>query len=235
MTCFSVDPVQGLLNQMVLGFDPSFNETVPPNGPPNTASQILFKEDSSALIALTKGNPGTTPPMPGSIIIYPVDNSKVSPKPQVDNVKDILLEFGSVWVSEDKLFISDPSFGAAIVSVTGTTVTEEAHITIEGQVAVCWATYDASSNTAYAIDAGKNVITAVDVASGKISDSIMVSLPQLAQDPGLFDTVVADSKMYSLAAASGIVVSDLAKQGDFQFVDLSHLGSRQGWTGMAMY
>lgn len=235
VTCFKVDPMHGLMHPQVLGFDPAFNETTPPNGPPNTASQIIFKPDSSALVALTKGNPGAMPAQPGDIMIWPVENGAIAQKPTINHVKDILLEFGSVWVDDDRLFITDPSFGAAIVTITGTSVSETAHITIADQSAICWSTYDEQTGNAYAIDAGKNMITVVDAKSGQKTGTIMVSLSETAQMPGLFDSVIAGGKMYSLAAASGIVVTDMEKQGDFQYVDLSHLGSRQGWTGMAAY
>jgi len=235
VTCFSVDPSHGLVNQQILDFDSTFNQTDPPKGPPNTASEIIFKPDSSALIGLTKGNPGASPAQPGAIIVWPVENGGVSQKPIIDHVSDIILEFGSVWVSNNDLFISDPSFGAAIVSVTGTSVTEKAHIDIAGQSAICWAMYSEQNGKAYAIDAGKNVITIVDVASGQISGNITISLPQTANKPGLFDSIIIGETMYSLAAVSGIVVIDLAQDKAVNFIDLNGLGSRQGWTGMAAY
>ena len=73
-------------------------------------------------------------------------------------IDNILLEFGSVWVDVTRLFITNPSFGAAIVSISGEFAQQKAHIPIEGQVTVCWSTYDKMGGKAYSIDAGTNVI-----------------------------------------------------------------------------
>jgi len=225
--------MHGLMHPHVLDFDLTFKETTPPNGPPSTASEIILKPDSSALVALTKGNPGAKPIQPGGIMIWPVENGIEAQKPAINHINDVFLQFGSVWVSDDRLFITDPSFGAAIVSVTGTSVTGEKHITIANQSAICWSAYDKRTGKAYAIDAGKNVITVVDARRGQKTATIVVSLPDIAQMPELFDSVVVGERMYSLAAASGIVVTDLSVQAGVRYVDLSRLGSRQGWTGMA--
>ena len=136
-------------------------------------------------------------------MIWPVENGMVAQKPTINYINDILLEVGSVWVSDDRFFVTDPSFGAAIVSVTGTSVAEESHITIADQAAICWSAYDKRAGNVYAIDTGRNEITVVDAKSGQKTSTIMVSLPEIAQVPGLFDSVIVGGKMYSLAAASG--------------------------------
>ena len=44
------------------------NQTTPPNGPPGTASHIVFSEDGTKLIASVKG----VPPTPGFLAVWDV-------------------------------------------------------------------------------------------------------------------------------------------------------------------
>lgn len=50
-----------------------------------------------------------------------------------------------------------------------------------------------------------------------------------------FDSAIQSQFMYTLEMTPGIAVFDLEKSEQIQYLDLTTLGSRQGWTGMAVY
>lgn len=238
VSCFRADPLHGLQAVGPLrSLEPTFSQTTPANGPPNTASEIIFNPDSSAVFALVKGNAGTTPVTPGYIIGWPVQHGTVSTKSIVNKIADISMEFGAVFLSQDRLFVADPSYGASIVSISsGLKVTEEVHTVVPGQIAICWAAEDPSLGNAYGIDAGQNMIYTFDAGTGALKGSISVTtIGNATTNGGLFDSAVNNNRMYSLAKTPGIVVTDLVQGQQQQYLDLTSLGSRQGWMGMALY
>ena len=80
------------------------------------------------------------------------------------------MDFGFQFISKSVLFLSDPSFGASLLTVEPSwKVTEKVHTVIPGQVAVCWTQYDPELKTLYAIDAGRNIIYTLDAGSGAIT------------------------------------------------------------------
>ena len=191
-----------------LGYD--FNQTTPPTAPAGTASQVIFDPDSKALFAILKGYPGP-PAIPGSVIAYKAEYGMVSEEPVRTQITDVIVDFGSVFLDESRLFMTDVSFGAAILDVNYETLTlhEENHITIEGQKAICWSAFDPLFNTAYAPDAGQPVVYTVDATSGMLTGSIAAD----NRTQGLFDSAIGGrGYMYSLAASNGLKVLDLKAQ-----------------------
>ncbi|KAI7263335.1 hypothetical protein KC345_g9179 [Hortaea werneckii] len=234
VSCFSVDPWKGLAPQgslRSLGYD--FNQTTPPTAPTGTASQVIFDPNSKAMFAILKGYPGP-PAIPGSVVAYEAEYGMVSEEPVRTQIMDIIADFGSLFLDEFRLFMSDVSFGAAILDVDYETLTlhEENHIVIEGQKAICWSAFDPYLNTAYAPDAGQPVVYTVDANSGMLTGSIAAD----NRTQGLFDTAIGGRGfMYSLAASNGLNVLDLNNQKNVQFFDLSSVGERMPFTGLALW
>lgn len=87
--CFKVN-AQGMTP--IAGSDRNLglNQTTPPAGPANTLSDILFNEDSSALMVSFKGNPD----QPGFLATFTVGpNGELSPEPVKTTPKGGLLPF----------------------------------------------------------------------------------------------------------------------------------------------
>ncbi|KAI7362386.1 hypothetical protein KC354_g7318 [Hortaea werneckii] len=234
VSCFYADPWKGLVPQgslRSLGYD--FNQTTPPTAPAGTASQVIFDPNSAALFAILKGYSGP-PAIPGSVVAYRTEYGMVSEEPVRTQISDIIVDFGSVFLDESRLFMTDVSFGAAIVDVDYETLTlqEETHIVIEGQKAICWSAFDPSLNTAYAPDAGQPVVYTVDATSGMLTGSIAAD----NRTQGLFDSAIGSrGLMYSLAASNGLNVFDLKAQKNVQYFDLSSVGERMPFTGLALW
>ncbi|KAH8890887.1 hypothetical protein GQ53DRAFT_162043 [Thozetella sp. PMI_491] len=212
------------------------NQTTPPVGPFNTASEIVFNPSSSALFATVKGNPTT----PGFIYAFPVRNGLVSPAPVVSRPPELLVDFALTFLNDSQAVIVDPSHGAAFLDVAypSLDVHVAKDIVIQGQVAACWVEYSARFNAVFVFDAGRPEVVALDPLTGDIKYTI-VAPPQTR---GNFDSVVFGKYLYMLQGASGISVFTLeGSVGNgktpslVQNLDLTALGSRSGWIGMAAY
>lgn len=214
-----------------LGYD--FNQTTPPTAPAGTASQIIFDPASKAVFAILKGYAGP-PAIPGSIVAYRAENGMIGKEPVRTQVSDIINDFGSVFLSETRLFMTEVSFGAAILDIDYDTLklSEEEHIIVENQTAICWSAYDEALNTAYAPDAGAPVVYTVNPSNG--AQNTPIAVPDETQ--GLFDSAIGSKHyMYSLAAANAINVLDLEAEKNVQLFNLSSVGDRMPFTGLALW
>lgn len=107
---------------------------------------------------------------------------------------------------------------------------------ITGEKATCWSVYSSRFNTVFIIDAGSPTVTLVDPFSGDIRGTIPLSGPS-----GGLDTAADREYLYVLRG--GAFVSVIDNRGlnngktprEIQTLDLSALGSRQGFMGMAVY
>ena len=232
VTCFSVDPRRGLQHGDGLrAFGAASNETTPPSGPAWSSSEVIFKPDSSAVLAVKKGNAG--PPLtPGFVVDYPVARGAVSRRGSFNYISDISTDFGGVFVSNNDLFIVDPSYGASILDTSSAAhITEVAHTVVAGQKAMCWSAYSPALSTAYGIDAGQPVVYTFAASTGALTGSIPADNSTL----GLFDSAVSGQYMYSLPATDGVVVLDVVARKQIQFLDLTGFGVRKGYMGMAVW
>ena len=151
---------------------------------------------------------------------------------------DIYMDFGAVFLSETQLFLTDPSFGVAILELGGDlTFTESVHTVIPKQKAICWAEVDLALGTAYANDAGQNKIYKIDPNTGAHVGAITVPGDGNPDDAGVFDSAIdtKSSIMYALIGGNGVIAIDLKEGKQVQFLDLSSFGSRVGYNGMAIY
>jgi len=235
ITCYLADKVKGL--KPLGGLRPiPLGQTTPPVGPPNTVSDIVFNPKSTALIATVKGN-GMTP---GYIYAYPVrPDGSISMTPKISRPAELLIDFSISFLGDSsRAIITDPAYGASIVHISPTfefTVTKK--IPVAGQKAMCWSAYSARYDTAFIFDGGVTNITMIDPWTGKIKGTIVDS----ATGGGSLDSVLDRQYLYVVKGAPMIsVINNWGLDRGMtpkaiQSFDLSSLGSRQGFQGLAVY
>ncbi|MCJ1284367.1 hypothetical protein MMC26_003698 [Xylographa opegraphella] len=241
VSCFSTDHAKGLvsLDTSSRSLSPYLNQTTPPVGPPGTASDIFFNPASTALFAVVKGNPGTTPPTPSTYLAWPVINGRVSCEAVISQVPDVLVSFGGNFLSDHILASVDASFGVALLEVSPSfKLTEEVHTIVPNQKAICWSVYAPRFDAVYAPDTGTGIFTAINPRTGTIKSQFsydvgMVGLP--------FDFAVDRTSLYFLTGNASVAVFDLEGSNSgkvptvVQNLDISEGGSKKLFQGMATY
>lgn len=118
----------------------------------------------------------------------------------------------------------------------GNTPRQVDNITVVGEAAVCWTAYNPLQKNGYLYDAGRTRISVVDGTTGKLLTPIEVHTPgNNGTEGGLYDTAILDNYSYSLADPDGIVVVDLKTSKQSQYFDLTSLGTRENFQGMAVW
>jgi hypothetical protein len=235
VSCYSTDHAKGL--EPLGGLRPiPLGQATPPVGPPGTVSDLVFNPSSTALIAIIKGNGKD----PGFIYAYPVrHDSSISTTPIISRPAGLLVDFSISFLEDDsRAIITDPTYGASIMHISENFEFSVAtKIPIAGEAAVCWSVYSQRFNTIYVFDVGVSNITIIDPWTGAIKGTIA----QAASDKGSVDAAIDKEYLYSLKSGPFINVIDndgldhgvTPKQ--IQSFDLSSLGSRQGFVGLAIY
>ncbi len=223
-------------------------QTTPPVGPLNTVSQLFFSEDEASLFATVKGDP--TVNNTGFFSVFPVNggswrrDSSVAIQDTRSSPSGTAVLFGSANIpGTSNVFVTDASFGGAVVAVdpatnTASTLAKQA---IEGQAATCWVTISAATGTAFVSDVGVNRLVEMS-----LTDASIVSILDLSSngDPGLVDLKAAGNFIYALSPGNGtpaaaVTVVDVsggpgsAKQ--IQHFDLSGMGVDKNAQGMAIF
>ncbi|KAF7916685.1 hypothetical protein EAE99_009578 [Botrytis elliptica] len=230
ISCFLTHYSKGLL--AIGSFRPiALNQTTPPVGPAGTVSDLLFNPSQTTLLASVKGN-GLTP---GSFIAYSVSQSdnSISSIPIISKPPQVRLNFGISFLGSDhRLAVSDPAIGASLVSISSSSiVTSDVPITVAGESAVCWTEYNRKRGELYLMDVGVSNITVVDAKTGAIKKGIQ------QDDAGLgsLDARLGGDFLYVLKSASEINVIKTSGGKTVQRFNLTNLGSRQGFVGMATW
>jgi hypothetical protein len=194
------------LGQMdaIRSFD--IGQTTPPIGPTNTVSQTFFSNDESMLFTTVKGDPAVN--KTGFLSAFPVQQnrsggSKLSRQEVRSSPQGTAVLFGSATLpgKRDSLFVTDASFGAAILSLNqkGEATVANAQA-IDGQAATCWATIADATKSAFVTDVGANRLVEMS-----IEDASIISQLDLAAngDPGLIDLKSAGDFIYALSPGNG--------------------------------
>ncbi|KAI1035415.1 hypothetical protein LB504_005893 [Fusarium proliferatum] len=227
--CFTVSDCDGLKPQGSLKPLPVFGQTSPPTGPPNTVSNILFNPSETALFVTIKGNGMEN----GFVYAYKVEDGRVSEEAIKSQPNNLPVAFGMSFISDASAVVSTPAYGAAFVSITNDlTVLTKTNITVPKQMATCWTATSAGSRSVYLLDAAVPDVTALNTKNMAIGRT----LHGYTAGKGNFDAIISGSKLYILQAAPAIAVFDL-KHNSYgpEVIDLSGLGNRAPWTGMAVY
>ena len=112
-SCFQADRTNGLTRLPNTLRSLALNQTTPPNGPPGTASQIIFNEDNTKLIASVKG----VPPAPGFLAVWDVqpDGSLSATHATILPAAGGMLPFSmNVIPGQNALFATDAGVGFAV-------------------------------------------------------------------------------------------------------------------------
>lgn len=137
--------------------------------------------------------------------------------------------------ADDTALLTDAAGVAYILSVSSSLQATVKHTIAlpSNEGLACWGAYVEELSSAYVFSASNYNITVVSPSTGSVMDTI--SLP--VTDIGVFDSASDRTYLYSLTNGPSIAVVDLAAkpQKMLQHLDLSAIGSRKGWQGMATY
>jgi hypothetical protein len=205
ISCASFDAAQGMgkmdaLREFAIG------QTTPPVGPTNTVSQTFFSNDESMLFTTVKGDPAVN--NTGFLSAFPVmakqgAAAKLSKKDMRSSPAGTAVLFGSAPIpgNNNALFVTDASFGAAVLDVTGGKMAVVAgKQAIDGQKATCWATVSEATKSAFVTDVGTNRVVEMSLKDAKIIKQLDLSANG---DPGLVDLKAAGNFVYALAPGNG--------------------------------
>lgn len=217
-------------------------QTTPPAGPTNTLSQAFFSNDENTLFVSVKGDP--TKQNFGFLAAYQVDNSNATARLSLEGTRSspngTAVLFGSSTIpGSSDLFVTDASFGAAVLSVrSGPTAIDVKGLSkVADQKATCWVTISAATKTAFVTDVGRNRLVEMSLQDASIKGAIDLSSNG---DPGLIDLKAAGNFIYALSPGNGTteaavtVVNALSKK-QIQHFNLAFLGVGKNAQGMALF
>lgn len=225
-------------------------QTTPPVGPTNTVSQVFFSNDEKTLFTTVKGDPPKN--NTGFLAAFAVQpgcgrggaGGAVAAKGMMSSPKGTAVLFGASTIpGSSDLFVTDASFGAAVLSVGGAGAGAHAKAAtikgmgmVDGQKATCWATVSAATQTAFVTDVGTNRLVEMSLADASIQGEIDLSANG---DPGLIDLKAAGNFIYALSPGNGttqaaVTVVDAMSKQQVQHVELGDMGLDKNAMGMAV-
>jgi hypothetical protein len=221
-------------------------QTTPPVGPTNTVSQVFFSDDQKTLFTTVKGDPPKN--NTGFLASYAVGamescgsgSMSVGSEMMMSSPEGTAVLFGSAAIpGSNDIFVTDASFGAAVLSVdaaTGMAMVKGERGVIEGQAATCWATISAATNTAFVTDVAMNRLVEMSIADASIVGEIDLSANG---DPGLIDLRAAGNFIYALSPGNNeteaaVTVVDAMSKQQVQHFKLGSLGVGANAMGMAV-
>ncbi|KAG8954275.1 hypothetical protein FRC04_000500 [Tulasnella sp. 424] len=244
VSCFKADPANGLTALPDAIRVLPLNQTTPPSGPPGSASDIIFTPSHKLLAS------GLSESQPGYIAEWAVDPT--TGQLSQDFVKNTISSpgmnpFGMTPIpGRDAILSADPAVGYAIWDLTTVSATSNV-ISVSGQMAICWSTYSASTQSFFLMDPGASEV--VEVAVDGSLQSTTVKQYQLATGSGPLDgavgSVAGKDYLYVLSAAmTSIDVFALPSKGGAEPVQTFNLTtavndmtpvSSKNLQGMAIY
>lgn len=215
-------------------------QTTPPVGPTNTVSQLFFSEDEGTLYSTVKGDP--TVNNVGFLAAFPVQpacSGGVSTEAVMSTPSDTLVLFGSSIIpGSTDIFVTDASFGAAVLSVgTDRKAETKGRGVVDGQAATCWATVSPATKTAFVTDVAVNRLVEMSVEDASILNEIDLSANGQS---GMIDLKAAGQMIYVLAPGSNetepaVVVVNAQTRESVQVKDLGSMGVTGRVQGMAIF
>ncbi|EJT71833.1 hypothetical protein GGTG_11086 [Gaeumannomyces tritici R3-111a-1] len=242
VSCASFSAQAGLAAMDALRpFD--LGQTTPPKGPTNTVSQVFFARDGKTLFATVKGDPPAN--KTGFLASFPVQaaaqNKAASLNAQgaQSSPQGTAVLFGSATIPGSReLFVTDASFGAAVLSVDAATgaATVKGKGAVDGQKATCWATINPATGTAFVTDVATNRLVEMSVKDASVMGQIDLSANG---DPGLIDLQSAGKFVYALSPGNGttqaaITVVDATTKKQVQHMQLQAMGVGKNSMGLAL-
>ncbi|KAH7884729.1 hypothetical protein F5I97DRAFT_1891553 [Phlebopus sp. FC_14] len=219
------------------------NQTTPPNGPPGSASTLVFAKNGASLVAATKG-------LPGYVAVWDVAaNGSLSIDFQKVNTPSgggLIFSLTPIPGTEGAFLASDPAVGYDIIDLSNPSNSQS--YTIANQSANCWSTYSKKTGNYYVVDAPAGILNEVSVdenLQGSLVEQYSYANGSVPLDAAVATIDGADYLYQLLAGAKEVGVVSLASAGEgsvVQTVDIAAFGSEQGITissdhlaGMATY
>jgi hypothetical protein len=153
--CFKVDPAKGLTTIKNTDRTIGLGQTTPPEGPPNTVSQVLFDSSGDNLLVSVKGTPPSTS---GYIASYTIaEDGSLAAEPIKSFPNGGLLPFGMTRIpGTQSVIATDPGVGVTVYNfATAGTEASSVSTAIDGQLATCWVTRSPKTGNYYVTDVAK--------------------------------------------------------------------------------
>lgn len=220
------------------------HQSSPPNGFQNTASNIVFNPESTALFVLVKGiDPKATP---AYFVSFPVADGQVQPTAHVSRPPNFVYPWSMSFINDTHAAIADPALGAALVEVAYPSLDVKflETLPIKGNLATCWSQYSELYESLYFFDGYRSVVPVIDSRQGNLKYNLTAPEPANApahEQKGLYDAIVAGSYLYVLGGTQAVDVFSLGNTEDgekpslLQTQDLSAVGERRNWQGIAAW
>ncbi|KAJ3580479.1 hypothetical protein NPX13_g77 [Xylaria arbuscula] len=187
-------------------------QTTPPVGPTGTVSHAFFSEDESTLFTTVKGLPEQN--RTGFLAAFGVESSDcetgafVNQEGMRSTPAGTAVLFGSSTIpGSDDLFVTDASFGGAVLANGGTSADAASRAfsvkgkgVVNGQSATCWVAISPATNTAFVTDVGVNRLVEMSLKDASVKKIIDLSANG---DPGLIDLKAAGRLVYALSPGNG--------------------------------
>jgi hypothetical protein len=219
----------------------NLSQTTPPTGPLNSVSQVFFSDDHETLFSTVKGDP--TQNKTGFLAAFPVVKNQcgakvLSQQGTTSSPNGTVVLFGSCPIPQSTdLFVTDASFGAAVLSVNKEDMANvKGKGVIAGQKATCWSTISPATGTAFVADVATDRLVEMSLRNASVLSEIDLSAND---DPGLIDLVAAGDFVYALSPGSGatqaaVTVVDAVGKKQVQHLQLESVGLSRTAQGMAL-
>ncbi|KAK7458630.1 hypothetical protein Landi51_01453 [Colletotrichum acutatum] len=214
------------------------SQTTPPVGPTNTISQVFFSNDQGYLFTTVKGDPSQN--KTGFLGAYKVNSEGLVEQsgPQSSPNGTAVLFGSSTIPKSNNLFVTDASFGGAVLSFDSKTSTASVKGmgVISGQKATCWVAVSSATGSAFVTDVGTNRLVEMSLNDASIKGILDLSANG---DPGLTDLRASGRFVYALSPGNGttqsaITVVDAVAKKQVQHFALGELGVGKSAQGMAV-
>ena len=172
---------------------------------------------------------------PGYFFGWPVVDGAIAPDAVPNVIPEVVVQFSMTWLGSDtRMLVTDAAGSADIVDVAypSLAMTLETHIDLPAnEGAACWSEYAPQFDAAYVISATLTNISVIVPATGAVKSTIVLDLG----DESAEDSAIGGDYLYVLTGVPRIAVVDLATEVQIQDFDISELGDRKSWQGMAFY
>jgi len=232
VSCFIIDNELGLVTKPNTLRTLPLNETTPATGPAGSASQIIFSEDGTQLIASIKG----VPPTPGYLAAWEVgnDGSLSTNYTTITTPSGGLLPFSMTTIpGENALLVTDPGVGFDIFDLsTGGNSSKSSAVPIPGQSATCWSSYSNKTGNYYLTDIGTSIVTEVNVDQD-LKGTVVKQYQQLNMSATIDSEVatIGGKDFLYVLAPNATTVHVLALNGPGNATNLNSFGFAESFNG----
>lgn len=231
---FSKDGLESMDSLRPVGL----SQTTPPVGPTNTISQVFFSNDQSTLFTTVKGD--LSQDKKGFLGAYKINSQGFVEHDGVQSSPNgTAVLFGSSTIPKsNNLFVTDASFGGAVLSIDSKTsvASVKGMGVVGGQKATCWVAVSLATGSAFVTDVGTNRLVEMSLSDASIQSILDLSANG---DSGLTDLRAAGHFVYALSPGNGttqsvITVVDTVAKKQVQHFALGQLGVGKNAQGMAI-